>query len=423
MRRERFSFGSVMLMVLAGVPLVLCAAVLGRVGPLSAAQAEPQTALRLDSPLDYQVFQRRTRLDGSVRVSGRVPAGTEKVGVQFGGDWLPVEFSKTEGTFGADVKTSPGGWYVCRTRATAGGKLLAVAEVLHVGVGEVFVVAGQSNSANHGEEKLSTQTGLVAAFDGTRWQLAHDPQPGASGGGGSFLPPLGDAIAKRFRVPVGLVACGIGATSVREWLPNGTKFPHPPTLLGRVQQLPSGQWESKGDAFAMFTARMKQLGPHGFRALLWHQGESDANQADPTRTLPGDLYRQYLEQLIRDSRREIDWEAPWFVAQVSYHVPGDETSPDIRAAQASLWKDGIALEGPDSDALKGKLRERNGQGVHFSGEGLRVHAAKWAEKVSPWIEHQLTASTDAQTRRTMPPFVLKQDAVSGFITSLRRAGG
>ena len=44
------------------------------------------------------------------------------------------------------------------------------------------------------------------------------------------------------------------------------------------------------------------------------------------------------------------------------------------------------------------------------------------EKVSPWIEHQLTASPDAQTRRTMPPFVLKQDAVSGFIASLRRAG-
>ena len=228
--------------------------------------------------------------------------------MQLGGDWLPVEFSETDGTFGAEVNVSPGGWHVCRARATAKGQLLATAEVPHVGVGEVFVVAGQSNSANHGEEKLSTQTGLVAAFDGTRWQLAHDPQPGASGGGGSFLPPFGDAIAERFQVPVGLVACGIGATSVREWLPKGAKFPHPPTLVGRVQQLPSGEWESKGDAFAMFTARMKQLGPHGFRAVLWHQGESDANQKDPTRTLPGDLYRQYLAQLIRDSRREIGWE-------------------------------------------------------------------------------------------------------------------
>ena len=54
-----------------------------------------------------------------------------------------------------------------------------------------------------------------------------------------------------------------------------------------------------------------------------------------TRTLPGTLYREYLEKLIRDSRRAIGWDAPWFVAQVSYHVPGDEGSEDIRAAQAS----------------------------------------------------------------------------------------
>lgn len=32
----------------------------------------------------------------------------------------------------------------------------ARATVDHVGVGEVFVVAGQSNSANHGSERLST---------------------------------------------------------------------------------------------------------------------------------------------------------------------------------------------------------------------------------------------------------------------------
>jgi hypothetical protein len=155
-----------------------------------------------------------------------------------------------------------------------------------------------------------------------------------------------------------------------------------------VQQAPGGEWESKGLIFSTFSARMKQLGPHGFRAVLWHQGESDAHQADATRTLPGQLYREYLEKLIHDSRREIGWNAPWFVALVSYHGPGDEASPDIRAAQAWLWRKRIALEGPDSDALKGDLRESGGQGVHFSGPGLREHAARWVEKVGPWLERQ-----------------------------------
>jgi alpha-L-fucosidase len=354
--------------------------------PLNAPEA---VVLRLDSPLDYQVFQRQTLTEGRVRVSGRAPAGTDKLEVQVRGDWQPLGFNREDGAFQADLSVPAGGWYVCRARAIGGGKLLATAEVPHVGVGEVFVVAGQSNAGNHGEQKLRPQTGLVAAFDGTRWQPADDPQPGASGDGGSFLSSFGDAIAERFKVPIGLVACGIGATSVREWLPPGTRFPNPPTLTGRVQRLPSGEWESKGEAFATFIARLKLLGPRGVRAVLWHQGESDANQQDPTRTLSGNLYRQYLERLIRDSRRELGWDAPWFVAQVSYHVPGDEASPEIRAAQKALWEAGVALEGPDTDALKGGLRESNGQGVHFSGQGLREHARLWVEKVAPWLEAQI----------------------------------
>jgi hypothetical protein len=139
----------------------------------------------------------------------------------------------------------------------------------------------------------------------------------------------------------------------------------------------------------MFVRRMRSLMGQRFRAVLWHQGESDANQRDPTRTLPGKLYREYLEKLIRSSRKAISRDVPWFVALVSYHVPGDESSEEIREAQASLWRDGIALRGPDSDAIKGHFRERNGQGVHFSGEGLQEHGHRWFEVVAPWLESVL----------------------------------
>jgi Tol biopolymer transport system component len=147
-------------------------------------------------------------------------------------------------------------------------------------------------------------------------------------------------------------------------------------------------WESNGDIYDTFRDRMKALGPNGFRAVLWHQGESDANQKDATRTLPAKLYREYLDKLIRDSRKDLGWEVPWFVARASYHGPDDAGSADIREAQASLWKDKLALEGPDTDALKGEWRDGDGKGVHFSGPGLREHAAKWAEKVAPWLETQ-----------------------------------
>ena len=354
------------------------------------------SGLTLTAPLDYQVTQRTARAGGKLLISGQLapderPTSLEArlTGPDANGAWQPLAFKAGADTFRAELEAPAGGWFRLEVRARAAGNTLAETNVAHVGLGEVFVVAGQSNSANHGEEKQQTKTSLVAAFDGKAWRLAHDPQPGASGGGGSFLPPFGDALAERLKVPIGIVATGVGATSVREWLPAGTRFPNPPTLLGNVTQLPSGEWESKGRIYTNFTARVKQLGPRGFRAVLWHQGESDANQRDATRTLPGPLYAQFLTQLIRDSRRELGWDAPWFVAQVSYHVPGDEASPDIRAAQASLWQPGLAHAGPDSDALKGELRERGGQGVHFSGPGLREHAAKWVEQVAPWLENRL----------------------------------
>lgn len=346
-------------------------------------------SLSLTSPLDYQVIQRNRRNTGAITISGNSQGGVIEARIGQVGDWKRLDAGTGKGTFHATMEAAAGGWHRLEVRSLKEGKVIGTVSVAHVGIGEVFVVAGQSNSANHGEEKQTTQTGRVAAFDGQSWRLAHDPQPGASGGGGSFMPPLGDALVQQLDVPVGFIACGIGATSVREWLPQGAVFPHPPTIESRVQKRPDGSWESKGEAYASFVDRLKQAGPHGFRAVLWHQGESDANQQDPTRTLAGNLYRGYLEKLIRDSRREAGWEAPWFVAQASYHVPGDESSPGIRAAQASLWKDGIALEGPDSDALKGALRESNGQGVHFSGEGLREHAARWAEKITPWLLGQL----------------------------------
>jgi hypothetical protein len=364
--------------------------------PLAAITA---TELSIHAPLDYQIVQRSSPGKGLVRITGALSeelSATEVsiearfVDGQDTSPWLRVGGSVSGKKLTGTVEATAGGWWRMEVRVMSRGSAIAEGRVEHVGIGDVFVIAGQSNSANYGEEKQSTQTKRVAAFDGEAWRIADDPQPGASGQRGSFIPSFADAVVARENVPVGIIACGIGATSVREWLPKGTVFPNPPTIESRVEKLPNGMWMSKGDAYENFIRRMKSAGPRGFRAVLWHQGESDANQKDSTRALAGSLYREYLEKIIRDSRREIGWDAPWFVAQASYHVPGDEGSEEIRAAQASLWKDGIALEGPDSDALKGTMRERNGQGVHFSGEGLRVHGARWAEKVLPWLEIQWT---------------------------------
>lgn len=390
----------------------------GLAWPVSAASPPLPTNLHLSSPLDWQVFQRFSTTQGIVRVSGSVveplpPKTRLEARVRVGGasgEWIPLgELPSGGGSAGFEfqLRAPAGGWHPLELRGVSGPSTFDLGRVEHVGVGEVFVIAGQSNSANHGEERQRPRTGRVSAFSGTEWRVAQDPQPGASGGGGSFIPPFGDAMAERFGVPIGVVAAGAGGTSVREWLPRGSRFPNPPTVTAHVTRLPGGEWENDGVLFARLAGLLRQLGPQGCRAVLWHQGESDANQSDPTRTLPGGLYRSYMERLIAASRGEAGWEVPWFVAQVSYHTPNDPGSPEIREAQAALWGAGIALEGPDSDRLTGDLRDSGGAGIHFSGKGLREHGTKWAEKVAPWLEGRLAMGekgADGGTRLSRAAF-------------------
>jgi hypothetical protein len=368
------------------------------------ASAAERTELTILTPRDFQVVQRITPASGLLRLtgelSGALPPGEVSIEARVqrspateGSDepaWLRVGGSVSGRELSGTVTVPAGGWWRLEVRVVQAGQEVARGSVSHVGVGEVFVVAGQSNSANHGEERQTPRTDRVVSFDGSIWRPAADPQPGASGQGGSFIPPFADAVVEQEDLPVGIIACGIGATSVREWLPRGATFPQPPTLEGRVSHLADGRWMSNGDAYAMLVARMKSVGRQGFRAVLWHQGESDANQRDAARTLSGELYRDFLTKIIRDSSHDIGWTPPWFVAQATYHGPHDRGSDEIRAAQEAVWRDGIALAGPDTDAFTGPLRDQGGQGVHFSGAGLRTHGAAWAEKVLLWLERQWT---------------------------------
>ena len=246
-------------------PVVVATLLLVGLAAGSAAEPAGSRTLKLSAPLDYQVHQRATRSEGTVIVAGDlVPAwpdaATLEVRLAGGG---PAEAWRKLATLGpgqtsfcSDLKAPAGGWYRLEVRVKGKDAAETEAVVAHVAVGEVFIIAGQSNSANHGEERQRAKSGFVAAFSGEQWAPADDPQPGASGGGGSFIPPFGDTLAARFRVPVGIVAAGVGATSVREWLPRGTRFPNPPTLTSHVRPLPSGEWESDGSLFRRFVERI-----------------------------------------------------------------------------------------------------------------------------------------------------------------------
>jgi hypothetical protein len=371
------------------------------------AQSNQTAKISLISPTDFQVFQRETKFIGTIVVEGVLETSTnnlvkpDKLEVRFVGkssdgdlpeNWRSLPMNPHIPHFRASLQTPVGGWYRLEWRLSGGGQTVFETNVEHVGVGEIFVIAGQSNSANHGEEKQKPKSPLVVAFGNGRWQPAGDPEPGASGKKGSFMPAFGDAMADKFKVPVGIVAIGEGSTSVREWLPKNDAMLLPPTTGRNTILVGSNSWVSAGDLFNRIISAQQMLGANGFRAVLWHQGESDSHQPPANEMSPA-IYRQYLQHVIESSRAAAGWRVPWFVAQVSYHSQTDTSTPELRAAQKSLVTDGIAFAGPDTDALGSEFREKNGKGIHFNAIGLQRHAQLWVESVSPWLEQQLAVES------------------------------
>ena len=121
-----------------------------------------------------------------------------------------------------------------------------------------------------------------------------------------------------------------------------------------------------------------------FSALLWHQGESDVE-------MPSDEYYEKLRNIILSSRSQAGWYIPWFVAQASYHNPEKPRFDSVRNAQSKLWKEGIALQGPDTDTLTGDRRDLGGAGIHFSPKGLFEHGQLWTESVANYLDPLLNS--------------------------------
>jgi len=321
--------------------------------------ARPQFDVFCPSP--YQVFQRQSKDQGFIRVSGRTDGAGDHVDVRItgsspkgalAGQWRRVPSDPSGYGFFDDVSTPAGGWYMLEVRDTHADKSARVIKIPDVGVGEVFVGAGQSNSTNFGQTKTTPKSGMVSAFNGASWSLAADPMPGANdkSGGGSFWPTFGDAMYDRFHVPIGIAVTGQGGTSV-------------------------GSWHPGSDLYDYMMARVMRFGPHGFRALLWHQGEADV-------AMESNIYATLLANVIRGSQEQAGWEIPWFVAQVSYWSPTEPSAKPVRLAQKKLWDLGIAHEGPDTDTLTGDNR----YGAHMTAKGLVAHGKMWAKIVGDFVQ-------------------------------------
>src|SRR5260370_16911196 len=136
---------------------------------------------------------------------------------------------------------------------------------------------------------------MVVSFRGDAWRIAKDPQPGVQDHStkGSFIPAFGDALYERYHVRIAVASVGHGSTSVRQWLLKGERIEVPPTYPKFFVTTAPNNLECTGELFDGLMKRIHQLGPGGFRALLWHQGESHSTQK-PQPHIPSPTYPRLL---------------------------------------------------------------------------------------------------------------------------------
>jgi len=252
-------------------------------------------------------------------------------------DWKVVG-KAVRGAFEAAIEgIPPGGEYTVEVRQRdALGNVLAHTEVADILVGDLWILAGQSNMQGVGNlVDLEEPDPRVHCFTmAHRWELAKEPlhwlsespdpvhsgryfrgakneadRRGVRAGQRSSRTKgagLGLAFAKelvrRTGVPVGLIASAHGGTSMEQWNPAR---------------------RDEGGA-SLYGSMFKQVRAAGgkVKGVLWYQGESDANSG------AAPLFAERFKGLVAAYRQDLESpELPFYYVQIGAFVHGRESGP------------------------------------------------------------------------------------------------
>lgn len=201
--------------------------------------------------------------------------------------------------------------------------------VHHVGVGDVFALAGQSNSAGYGKDSVydPPELGVHLYKNSDRWDLASHPLNDSTGtrhqvnteevnSGHSPWLSFGKYMKRYLGYPIGLIQTALGGSPLSAWNP-----------------------EEEGYLYENMVERIHSQGGK-IKGVLWYQGCSD--------TMGGELTNEYgsrFANMVQSLRLRLqDENLPFFTLQLSrnmtkpMHTESSQAWSLVREAQREVAK-------------------------------------------------------------------------------------
>jgi hypothetical protein len=286
----------------------------------------------LTSPEDYQIFQRNGSNQADIIISGTT-AYSDSVEARWGsaGSWTTLRTNTVTGAFLDTLNNQDAGQKTLYVR----GKLTidAVDSAQYIGVGDNYVVYGQSNANGSATNNQTWTHPILKAGNFTkdyRWKLLADPVSNPANivdavancsAGGSIWPIIADSIMANYDIPVGFIPAAMDGATIAQLIPTADSLDRA-TLYGSMH--------TRADS------------ARGVKAVLFWHGEADASQGQ-TQV----YYNSKLDSLANSTYA--DFGAKLMPVKLQNCTGIVDAQEDIiRAAVVEAWTDNPnVIEGPD----------------------------------------------------------------------------
>ncbi|MBO9615904.1 MAG: T9SS type A sorting domain-containing protein [Dyadobacter sp.] len=357
--------------------------------------------IKITSPVFQSVYQRDISGQRELTVSGTFSALMDKIEVRavpvvqgqgIETPWQDLQVAPKGGVFKGKI-TLYGGWYTLEVRGIADGKVVGRDVLARVGIGEVFLIAGQSNAQGlkgkptppgANDDRVLYIDNYENDVDGKYKDLLTDPVPptfskitsdiktmSPRGQTAWCWGALGDLLVAKLNVPVLFINTAWEGTSVTNWSESAS---------GKKTVSFYGYNYNTGMPYANLRIAARNYGSqYGVRAVLWMQGETDGFFGTTTA-----VYRASLQKIIDQLSVDTDKRIYWVIARTSRASGDDKIDPKpypgIIAAQNAVLATPFnpTYPGPETDPLVPDRKD----GLHFEGpDQLRILANAWSESL------------------------------------------